>query len=492
MRFFVFLLMPFLAIPSLLAQTEITSIPWKKLQSETQTFMFAEAVNGGQGTRLVMNEPGYISTLLLDEQFREVTQQRLRKPSSTWNISFRHVLYQHGKILFFFKDREKHWMRATADFFDEIITVDVLDDIKAPISELAFTLGRDFFLVRWGEEGSDMILHQYVDGTKYRTENIPVPFEGFFDKYNDNRSAVTLIHQGREVGLERCESVRKLYARAGKLLLTYEDHHEMTTRVLEIDLAQFSTTAREFAILQPVEEPLFTLNSCVYQNRLYQVAVNKKNLWVAIKDLDSQETLTSDLFLDDVGLMEVFDSVTYRKNGRYGESIHYEWKLIDQLDKRLAISVTDLIPGEDLLLLRIGTPWTGSVEEKIIRTTLAVAALAGTVVAMGSPAIAIGDNAYITYSPDYYLPDLQYLWAHRVEVMGKTDPQNFAYVEGVVAQDSLRPLLAELPTPRIQEAIQYLEANKLENKARAMTTFVKEKDFILVYWVKKQFYVVKF
>ncbi len=474
------------------AQTEVSTVAWKNVPGGTQTFVFSEEVDGGQGTRVVLNEPGKFSLLLLDEQFQQVRRVRVDKPSDLWNMTLQHMIHDVDKVYFYFRDHRKFLMKATLFFSPARVEVATVSMGKNRDRDLEFVLGDQFIVIKWNIKDLSMTLHTYRGDGQHQKEEFSIPFEGFFDKKMDKEFVVGLMHKNQESGLAQSQFKRKVFARDGEIVVSFDDPRNLTTSTLAIDLLTFSTATQTFPIPQLEAKPLFTANSCLYQNRLYQVAVNDTSLWMGVSDFTTGAEINTSLFLDDKELMQAFDTAVYRRDGSDREVIRYKEKLIDQLDKRIAISVTDLIPGEDLGLLRIGTPWTGTAGHKIFKASLIVMTIAANAYAVSGAYVPLGDDFYLTFGPNYYYPDGQRIWEHRVELLGKTDPHNFAYVEGVIDQEAIRPLLAELPTPRIQEVKDYLTANKLTRKARAMYTFIKGDDLILICHYKGAFHVVKF
>ena len=477
----------------LFAQTEIAQIPWKHVFSTAQPFVFAEEVNGGQGTRVVMNEPGDFSMLLLDEQFQEVSRSTIRKPSTLWNLKFSHVIREDERMFFFYRDHRQFLNRITLDFEPAKVFIQTISEEKRDNDDLSLVLGAKYYEVAWEKESKEMVLHTYGSNGDYRKDVFTIPFEGFFDKKIGRGFAVRVLHETGESGLAESRSLRKLYVRGEELVLSFDNPTMLATASLKIDLRTYISTTKIFPITQLEERPFFNANSCLYQNRLYQVAVNESSLWMGVSDFETGAEMESTFFTDDAELMQVFDTAFYRRQGANKEIVRHHQTLISELRKNLSIAVTDLIPEENLSLLRIGTPWTGTTERKILLTTMTALTIASAVAGMsGGAYVPLGDDFYLTFGSDFYFPATQSIWEHRVELIGKTNPRNFAYVEAVIDEKAIRPLLAELPTPRIQEVKDYLIETKIAKKAKLLYTFIKGEDLILLYHSKKAFHVMGF
>jgi hypothetical protein len=484
-----------LILSSVFSQEELSQIPWKKFPIETEMFAFADTLEGQPITRLIMNEPGHFTTLLLDDEFGLIESQEVRKPSLLWNQSFTKVVEQREATHFFFKNTiNNNLSRASLSKTEAEVEVADLLAYDPGNEYLPFVTQGSFFVAEFQPEAEVMMLHSFLQGVSYRKDRFPILVPDYFARVGGQKPSTELVSDQGTQAMEQTQSLRKLFVRDDELVLTFDHPDDLVTHWLRIELKDYFGDFQNMPIPDARKMQFTTSNSTVYGNRLYQAAANEESLWLGIRDLKTGELQKSTFYASDAELMAQFDTATYRRYGDDRIITRQKETLMNELRKQVVISVEDLLPGEKLALLRVGAPWTGTTASKVLRTTLKVLSFASTIAHYSGMYYTgyLGNGAYLVYEPDYYFLEQRGVGPRLARIFGKQDPIDFAYVEGVIDETSIRPLLAELPTPLIEEVRSYLESRGHDRRARGEMTFFKDEDFILVYYYKKDLYVVRF
>lgn len=352
----------------------------------------------------------------------------------------------------------------------------------------SFLHQHSLYLLRVHEDDHRLRLYK-VDPETHEIWEFEKPVSDFYPRLKeDGRLYIPLINYDYVLP-KHSTADTKLYLSEEALTFSFEDRDSMQTRLFSIDLSDFSTRHRRFALPDSMATPgeKFLMNSLLYEEHAFQVWVpgSRKQLYLLIRQLEDGAVVRSQVFASDEEIVRQFGPIKARKikERTYKDRYAYKARLLPRMRGAMGLLLERQQDGN--LAFSMGTyrkQYVTPLEAAVLGASLAFN------LAFVVDILPLQNEEGLSYDPFLGLFSLGY------GIFGVATPNHRAYTYAQAVFDPERLLLrsADLPASRTSKLNNFINGQKLYRKGYAQTMFKRGERLFYGYYLKGTYHLVEF